>query len=327
MEVIEMDALLALLRAVAHTGYRFKSITPLSHSYVNARPGNEWARPHSQAGGVGQGLRDIFGWSRPFRQDAVPAEIFYLMKRANILEKFHDGWRSKVRISSLDEVLYLHSPYPTTDEHSVFFGPDTYRYVQHIQHTLSVRAAGVNRAADIGSGAGPGAITMALHYPSAEVFALDINTAALELTAANAATAGADNVVPLYSDLLSGVPGKFDLITANPPYLVDRDQRAYRHGGGALGADLSLAIIDAAIPRLSPGGTLLLYTGVAIVDGTDLFRIAAEERVAASGLSALLTVSYLEIDPDIFGEELLNACYASTDRIAAVLLKITLSNQ
>ena len=325
MEVIEMDALLALLRAVAHTGYRFKSITPLSHSYVNARPGNEWARPQNQSAGNDQALRDIFGWSRPFRQDAVPAEIFYLMKRANILDKFHDGWRSKVRISSLEDVLYLHSPYPTTDEHSVFFGPDTYRYVQHIQHTLSVRAAGVNRAADIGSGAGPGAITIALHHPSAEVFALDINTAALELTAANAATAGTDNVVPLYSDLLSGVPGKFDLITANPPYLVDKDQRAYRHGGGALGADLSLAIIDAAIPRLSAGGTLLLYTGVAIVDGTDPFRIAAEERIAASGLSASLTMSYLEIDPDIFGEELLNPCYANTDRIAAVLLKVTLN--
>jgi len=325
MEGIEIDALLALVRAVARTGYRFTSITPLTHSYVNALPGREWARNHEEIGGVGA-LRDIFGWSRPFYKNSVPTEIFYLMKRANILISFGEGWRSAIRISSLGEQLYVHSPYPTVDEHSVFFGPDTYRYVHQIQRALAGRETAINRAADIGSGAGPGAITIAQRHPLAEVFALDINPSALELTAANATLAGTTNVIPLYSDLLAGTPGKFDLITANPPYLVDAEQRAYRHGGGALGADLSLAIIDAAIPRLSPGGTLLLYTGVAIVDGLDLFKAAAEERLIASGISQSLAFNYFEIDPDIFGEELLNPCYADADRIAAVLLEITLGN-
>ena len=152
MEAMEMDALVALVQVIARTCYRFKSITPLSHSYVNARPGNEWARPYSQRDESSHALRDIFGWSRPFRQDSVPTEIFYLMRRANILEPYQDGWRSKVRLSTLGEQLYLHSSYPTTDEHSVFFGPDTYRYVQHIQYALAGRVSAVNRAADIGSG-------------------------------------------------------------------------------------------------------------------------------------------------------------------------------
>ena len=65
----------------------------------------------------------------------------------------------------------------------------------------------------------------------------DINQAALCMTRVNAALAGVD-VAAVESDLLSGVPGDFDLIVSNPPYLVDPGARAYRHGGGDLGAGI-----------------------------------------------------------------------------------------
>jgi len=111
----------------------------------------------------------------------------------------------------------------------------------------------------------------------------------------------------------------FDLILANPPYLVDPGERTYRHGGGPLGAGLSLAIVDAALARLAPGGTLLLYTGVAMLDNADPFLAAVRERLEGRDFSW----RYREMDPDVFGEELLEGAYTACDRIAAVVLEVT----
>ena len=121
------------------------------------------------------------------------------------------------------------------------------------------------------------------------------------------------------SDLLNNVEGMFDLVVANPPYLLDPLERDYRHGGGQLGGGLSLAIVDAALERLAPGGTLLLYTGSAIVDGRDDFREAVADQLATRRAEW----RYEELDPDIFGEELETPAYSHADRIAAVLLTLT----
>jgi len=86
-----------------------------------------------------------------------------------------------------------------------------------------------------------------------------------------------------------------------------------------LGYDLSLRILEEALDRLAPGGTLLLYTGSAIVEGVDRFGMLAEEAVNRRGLRA----AYAELDPDVFGEELEGGPYAVADRIAAVTLAVS----
>jgi len=299
-------ALLRMARAVQATRYAFTTPTPATHARVNARPGSDWAH----------NLRDVFGWSRPFRDGVVPLDILEAARAAGALVDEKAGARCNLRLSSLDGLLFLHSAYPTTAADAVFFGPDTYRFVRAVLAHLE-RGAPVRRAVDIGCGAGPGAIVVARALPDAEVFAADINHAALRLTRVNAAL-GEVNVSAVDSDLLTSIPGAFDLIVSNPPYLVDPDARAYRHGGGRLGAGLSLAILDAALDRLAPGGTLLLYTGAAIVNGTDPFKDAAAARLGGSETSW----TYEEIDPDVFGEELERGAYIATDRIAAVLLTV-----
>ena len=302
-------ALLQLAQALKEAGYRFTAVTPATHARVNCRPGNEWAVD----------LRGVFGWSRPFRDDLLPAPLFALMRGAGVAMRHDGGWRSRVRLSSLHDQLFIHSAYPTTDTDAVFFGPDTYRFTSALSSHLAVHDGAVRRAVDIGCGAGPGAIVVARERPGAEVLAVDINEAALRLTAVNAVLAGTANVVPRYSNLLTAVDGEFDLIIANPPYLLDPVVRAYRHGGGGLGEGLSLAIVDAALDRLAPGGSLLLYTGSAIVDGTDLFHATVAARLNAANIDW----NYRELDPDVFGEELLEAAYVATDRIAAVLVTAT----
>ncbi|HEY7986312.1 MAG TPA: class I SAM-dependent methyltransferase [Methylophilaceae bacterium] len=317
-----------LLRTVKETGYGFTTITPFSHAIVNARPGNQWAKMPEAAASQHSILQDIFGWSRAFHQSQLGPEIFDLMEKANVLEKFEDGWRSKVRISTMRHAkfgchCFLHSAYPSSQENAVFFGPDTYRYLHEIDREVNVRTLhghDIERAVDIGAGAGPGAILLALYYPQADVYAADINPDALELTAVNAEVAGVGNVIPLYSNLLADIAGQFDLITANPPYLIDDDKRTYRHGGDDDGADLSYAIVEASMPRLNQAGALLLYTGVAIKDGQDTFQKRVEQYLGA--LQKDIAWTYHEIDPDIFGEELLKPSYRATDRIAAVLLRL-----
>lgn len=308
LDRIDAEAAQVLLQELQRNAYSFTTVTPLTHAHVNARFGNEQAR----------NLRDVFGWSRPFAAELLSPSLWELLRRADLLERDGALWRSRVRVSALDGKLFLHSAYPTADADAVFFGPDSYRFCAALRRQLAAGESPLRRAVDIGCGAGPGAIAIAAAAPAAEVYAVDINAAALRITAINAAAAQLRNVTVRHSDLLTGVDGLFDLVIANPPYLIDPSERAYRHGGGDFGEGLALAIVEAALPRLAPRGVLLLYTGVAIVDGTDPFFDAMRTRLDAAGM----TWRYEELDPDIFSEELLDGPYRRAERIAAVVLTV-----
>ena len=301
-------ALMRLVEELGRADYSFVTPTPLTHARVNARPGNEEAR----------GLRDVFGWSRPFAAATLPGALLRLMEGGGALVRDGALCRSLVRVSSLEGMLFLHSAFPTSGADAVFFGPDTYRFANAILVELRMRVRPVLRAVDIGCGAGPGGILVARACPEAVVAMVDINDAALRLARVNAALAGAGNATAVHSDLLGAIEGEFDLIVSNPPYLVDPARRAYRHGGGDLGAGLSLAILEAALGRLSVGGTLILYSGAAVVNGEDPFRSAAEARLAGRAVEW----TYREMDPDVFGEELDAEAYRHADRIAAVVLTV-----
>ena len=304
------DALAALGRSLQATGYRFVTVTPATHRRVNDRPENAWAHD----------LRGVFGWSRPYRAGVLPETIAGQLRAAGLaVPEGADGWRAGVRASTIGDHLYFHSAWPTLDEDAVFFGPDTYRYTSAVKRVLGAHGnlrRPVRRAVDIGAGAGPGAIELALRCPDATVYAADINPAALALAEVNAGLNGAHNVVPCRSDLLDGVDGGFDLVMSNPPYILDPDELTYRHGGGTHGAELSIRIVHAALDRLHPGGSLLLYTGVAIVDGADPFLAAIRDRLDADTDAW----SYEELDPDVFGGQLGCEGYENVERIAAVWL-------
>ncbi|CDF93491.1 MULTISPECIES: class I SAM-dependent methyltransferase [unclassified Pseudomonas] len=302
-------ALLQLGRRLQADGYRFTTPTPLTHERVNQRPGNERSRT----------LRDVFGWSRPFAPGLISADEQRQLQEAEVLEERQGLLHSRVRWSSLDGLLFAHSAFPTQSTDAVFFGPDSYRFAQLIHTHLQQNFTAVHRAVDIGCGAGVGAIVIARARREAQVLALDINPLALRLSAVNAALAEVGNLEIVHSDLLQNVDGQFDLIVANPPYMADPAERAYRDGGGVLGAGLSLRIVEQALPRLTPGGSLVLYTGVAMVDGRDPFL----EALGAWRDSPEFGWTYKELDPDVFGEELLTPGYQNVERIAVVALVVT----
>ncbi|MBM3104043.1 class I SAM-dependent methyltransferase [Pseudomonas sp. V1] len=303
------QALLGLGRRLQADGYRFITPTPLTHQRVNNRPNN----PRNED------LRGVFGWSRPFEANLFKANDLAMLEEAGIVQRCAGLYRSTVRWSSLGPLLLAHSAFPTTEADAVFFGPDSYRFASLIEEHLLQHFTPVHRAVDIGCGAGVGALVVARTRRDAEVLALDINPRALRLCAVNAELAEATNVSVYHSDVLSSVEGRFDLILANPPYMNDVQQRAYRHGGGALGEHLSLRILEESLPRLQVHGTLLLYTGVAMVAGSDPFLAAAQRLLT----DANFAWTYRELDPDVFGEELEKPGYEQVERIAVVALTVS----
>lgn len=302
-------ALVQLGRRLQADGYRFITVTPLSHQRNNARPANR----------IAQTLRDVFGWSRPFDADLLPQAELDTLIDSGVIRAHAGMWASEVRWSSLQDLLFVHSAFPTVGHDAVFFGPDTYRFAHAIEQHLSRSTHPIKSAVDIGCGSGVGAIIIAKARRDTQVLALDINPTALRFTAINAALAEVGNVSAWHSDILSGVSGEFDLIVANPPYMQDSLQRAYRHGGERMGSELSVRIAGQAIERLAVGGSLVLYTGAPCVEGIDLFLAHALPLIDQTRFSW----TYAEVDPDVFGEELDTETYANAERIAAVVLTVT----
>ena len=298
------EALVTLLAALKARGYSWITPTPATQQRVLDRPDRR----------VGSNLADIFGWSLPFPTEAVDSELLGLMRAGDIVTQRGHLLASTMRVSSLDDRLFLHSAYPTTAGDAVFFGPDTYRFARFVAQA----AGSARRLADIGCGSGAGAVVAARASGAEEIVMSDVNPGALRLARINAAASGlaasGARMVFASSDVLRGIEGMFDLVISNPPYLVDDEQRVYRHGGEMLGAGLSLRIAREAAERLNPGGRLLLYTASAIVRGVDAFADAVVPMLHAQGC----TVAYEEIDPDVFGEELERPAYRHVDRIAVV---------
>lgn len=99
---------------------------------------------------------------------------------------------------------------------------------------------------DIGCGWGAIALTLAKLAPAAQVYAIDINPRAVELTRSNAASAGFDNVRTMHPDAVH--PGlTFDLIWSNPPIRIGKSGL---HD-----------LLDHWLNRLSPQGIACLVVG------------------------------------------------------------------
>jgi methylase of polypeptide subunit release factors len=297
--VVNADAaLLQLLRLLKDRAYRFIAVTPATHARVLARPCEQ------------PDVRDIFGWNRPFFAHELDPELLQCLHDSEMVEADGKKLRSMVRVASLGEDLFLHSAFPTTAADAVFFGPDTYRFLRFVRERLPLLKPAPTSVMDMGAGSGAGAIGVAHVLPGARVTAIDINPAALRLAAINAEAAGVRIETLLSSEIADGA----DLIIANPPYIMDARKRAYRDGGELLGGQVALDWARQALRTLRPGGAMLLYTGGSVADGRAPLIGALEDACAANAAE----IEIEEIDPDVFGEDLDQAAYASVERIAVI---------
>ncbi|MBM2831608.1 MAG: modification methylase, HemK family [Dehalococcoidia bacterium] len=140
------------------------------------------------------------------------------------------------RFSCLLERRLRHEPVAYLVCHQEFFGLDFYvdrrvlvpRPETELLVEMTLDFARSHSAvrpiiiADIGTGSGAIAISLATNLTNARICATDLSIQALEVAAINRARHGLDNrVVLLQGDLLAPLPGNVDLIVANLPYVME----------------------------------------------------------------------------------------------------------
>jgi release factor glutamine methyltransferase len=153
------------------------------------------------------------------------------------------------------------------------------------------------RIADIGTGSGCIAVSLAHELPDSHVVASDISGEALRVARQNAERHGVADRIEFFSTAyLGGVDGDFDLIAANPPYVREGDKPALsadvRHEpdvalfGGASGLRDVEAVLDTAVVKLRRHGWLVME-----------FGFGQEEEVRAlAGARATLRVERIRDD-------------------------------
>ncbi len=134
-----------------------------------------------------------------------------------------------------------------------------------------IRERGYQTCLDLGTGSGCVGISIA-KLTGISVTAGDVSPDALALAMENAALNEA-NVEWVESDLFERIPGTFDIIVCNPPYLSKDDMEHLQKEvtfepktalyGGADGLDVYRRIAGEYLAHLNPGGALLLEIGSA----------------------------------------------------------------
>lgn len=150
----------------------------------------------------------------------------------------------------------------SVDDRVLIPRPETEQLV--VQAIEFVREQGIEapRIADICTGSGAIAISLALELPSAEVVATDISFAALQVAGKNAESLGAE--VEFYEgDLLDPLSGEFDVIVSNPPYILHNAmpglqeevarEPAMALDGGDDGLDQIKPLLEGIAAALRPG--------------------------------------------------------------------------
>ena len=145
-----------------------------------------------------------------------------------------------------------------------------------VQAVLDAGLPETARVADLGTGSGCIAVSLAVEQPDWRVLAIDLSAVALEVAARNAVKHGvSDRIDFVESDFAalaaSGTP-RFDAVASNPPYVTDEEWRELEPEvrdheprnalvPGLTGNEAYAVVVPAAAAMLRPGGLLALELG------------------------------------------------------------------
>ncbi|MFC1993248.1 peptide chain release factor N(5)-glutamine methyltransferase [Chloroflexota bacterium] len=181
-----------------------------------------------------------------------------------------------------------------------------------VEKTLDVAQNNVlSTMAEIGTGCGAIAISLALNLPQAIIYATDISASALEVALINCQKHGASNRIRLLQgDMLAPLPQPVDLIIANLPYvretdLIPKGQTNYEPllalNGGADGLEKIRQLCHEISGKLGPGGRLLIEIG------------QAQRKAVTALLQSLSPSAIIELLPDLSGiERVLSVTFPAT---------------
>jgi len=151
--------------------------------------------------------------------------------------------------------------------------------------------------AEIGTGCGAIAISLALNLPQAKIYATDISAAALEVARFNCQKHGVLNrIYLLEGDMLAPLPEPVDFIVANLPYVeelelpqMDSFEPQLALNGGPDGLEKIRRLCRQVSDKLRPEGCLLLEIG------------QGQARAVTAFLHSLFTFARIEVAPDLSG--------------------------
>jgi release factor glutamine methyltransferase len=130
-----------------------------------------------------------------------------------------------------------------------------------------------SKIVDVGTGSGVIALSLAMKFPDAQIFAVDISEDALALARENATRLGLSERTQFSkSRLLENLDERFDAIVANLPYVAMEDRpslsREVLHDpeialfAGPHGDELIRELVEQAPAHFKPGGLLALEIGI-----------------------------------------------------------------
>ena len=157
----------------------------------------------------------------------------------------------------------------------------------------------VSNIAEVGTGCGAIAISLALGLPEAEIYATDISAAALKVALLNCQKHGVvDRVHLLQGDMLDPLPQPVDLIIANLPYVEESElapmgpakfEPLLALNGGSDGMERICQLCRQVDSKLRPSGFLLLEIG------------QGQRRTVTAFLHTLFPNGEIEVVPDLSG--------------------------
>ena len=158
--------------------------------------------------------------------------------------------------------------------------PETEHLIEMVLKHRSNRQEGLN-IADIGTGSGCIAISLAREYPNALVMACDISDKALAIAKVNAGNLGVtQRMTFLQGDLYQALPvdRQFDVIVSNPPYVSQDEMHdleaelsfepRFALTDEASGLTLLDKLLQGAHLYLKDGGLLVLESGLSGMPNT-----------------------------------------------------------
>ena len=163
--------------------------------------------------------------------------------------------------------------------------PDTELLVETALQLLSRIKSEPIQLADLGTGSGAIALSLASECPQCKITATDLSTAALAVAKDNATRLGMNNIEFIHSNWCSAFADdkRFDMIISNPPYIANNDphmqtdelkcEPEFALTSGEDGLDALRNITQQARNFLKPGGWLLVEHGYDQGDAVmNLFR-------------------------------------------------------